>query len=73
MASHKMKELRQKEDQELALELTALQKELFDLRFKGSSEKLPNPHRIGAIRQHIARIKTTQRQRELKQNATDQG
>ncbi len=65
-----IKELRQKEDKELEIDLTALQKELFDLRFKGSSEKLPNPHRIRVIKRQIARIKTLSRQRELKKAAS---
>ncbi len=60
-----IKELRQKEGKELELDLTALQKELFEMRFKGSSEKLPNPHRIRELKRQIARIKTLERQRAI--------
>jgi large subunit ribosomal protein L29 len=60
-----LKELREKLDSELEFESTELQKELFDLRFKSSSEGLANPSRIRQIRREIARIKTLLRERQL--------
>ena len=63
------KELREKENSELLFDLKALQKELFDLRFKASAEALSNPSRIAAIRRDVARIRTLVRQRELGQAA----
>lgn len=60
-----VKELRQKDHKELELDLAALQKELFDLRFQSSTEKLANPSRIGQIRRQIARIHTLLRQRDV--------
>ena len=65
MSSAKMEEMRQKEDKELELDLKALKKELFDMRFQSTTEKLTNPSRISAIRKDIARIHTIVRQREL--------
>jgi len=57
------KELREKDDGELLFDLKALQKELFDLRFKSSAESLSNPSRIRAIRRDVARIRTLIQQR----------
>ncbi len=65
MSIAKLRELRQKENKELELDLAALRKELFDLRFQSSTEKLGNPSRIGLIRREIARIRTILREREL--------
>lgn len=51
------RELRQKESKELELDLEARTKELFDLRFRSTTEKLANPSRIQQVRREIARIK----------------
>ena len=59
------KELRSKEEQELKFDLRKLEKELFDLRFKSTSEELTSPARIRQIKRDIARIKTILREREL--------
>lgn len=61
----KVKELREKQDSELAFDCGQLQKELFDLRFKSSAEGLSNPNRIREIRREVARIKTILRERTL--------
>jgi large subunit ribosomal protein L29 len=65
MASKQMKELTQKEDKELVLDLAAVKKELFDLRFRATTEKLTSPAKFAQLRRAIARIKTVMRQREL--------
>ncbi len=59
------KELRDKEDEALHLELANQQKELFTLRSQAVTEKLENPSLIGKSRRQIARIKTILRQRQL--------
>ena len=64
--SAQMKELREKQDSELRFDVTQKQKELFELRFKSSSEGLANPSRIAALRREIARLKTMLRERELR-------
>ncbi len=51
---------------ELVEKLSALKEELFNLRFQMATGQLDNPMRIGEVRKSIARIKTVQRQRELK-------
>jgi large subunit ribosomal protein L29 len=61
-ASH-LKELREKQDSELRFDIEQRARELFDLRFKSSSEGLSNPSRIAALRRDIARMKTLLRER----------
>ena len=65
MSTAKLKEMRQKEDKELELDLSNLRKELFDLRFQSTTEKLANPSRIAQIRKEMARIQTILRERKL--------
>jgi len=65
MASARLKELRDKLDSELEFDRDDLQKELFNLRFKSSSEGLANPSRISVLRRDIARINTLLRERKL--------
>ena len=50
MAKSRINELRQKENKELELDLKHLTRELFDLRFQSSTEKLSNPSRISRSR-----------------------
>ncbi len=65
MSSSQMKELRQKEAKELELDLANMKKELFDMRFQSTTEKLANPARISHIRKSIARIRTLLREQEI--------
>ena len=51
---------------ELAGKLAELKEELFNLRFQMATRQLENPMRIREVRKNIARIKTVQRERELK-------
>ena len=62
-APGRLKELREKLDSELEFDMRELRQELFDLRFKSSSEALANPHRIRDIKRDIARIRTLQTER----------
>lgn len=59
------KELKEKETDVLALELTNQTKHLFDLRSQATTEKLEDPTQIGKTRRTIARIKTLLHQRTL--------
>lgn len=61
----KAKEFREMSDEQLAAELKQTQRDLFDLRFQSSTEKLDAPSNLKRLRRSIARIKTVQRQREL--------
>ena len=59
MKSNKfVEELKNKSDVELAQELVAAKKELFNLRFQNATNQLDNTARIKEVRRNIARIQT---------------
>ena len=59
MKSNKfVEELKNKSDVELAQELVAAKKELFNLRFQNATNQLDNTARIKEVRKNIARIQT---------------
>ena len=59
MKSNKfVEELKTKSDVELAQELVAAKKELFNLRFQNATNQLDNTARIKEVRKNIARIQT---------------
>ena len=53
-----VEELKTKSDAELAAELVAAKKELFNLRFQNATNQLDNTSRIKDVRRNIARIQT---------------
>ena len=76
----KVVEMRGKDSRELKLDMQALRKELFELRFRGASEEISNSSRFRDLRRGIARISTILREREielengsLEQGALEQG
>jgi large subunit ribosomal protein L29 len=64
----KIKEIREKGDEALTLELAERQKHLFDLRSQSVTEKLEDPTQFRKTRKDIARIKTIQTQRQNEKN-----
>lgn len=59
MKSNKfVEELKTKSYAELAQELVAAKKELFNLRFQNATNQLDNTARIKEVRRNIARIQT---------------
>ncbi len=58
-------ELREMSSEQLGVELSASQKELFQLRIQSSTERLDAPSNIRRLRRQIARIKTIVHQRDL--------
>jgi len=59
MKSNKfVEELKNKSEAELAKELVAAKKELFNLRFQNATNQLDNTARIKEVRKNIARIQT---------------
>lgn len=60
----KLSEIRGKDSRELRLDLQALSKELFELRFRGASEQIAHTARFQQIRQSKARILTVLGERE---------
>jgi len=61
-----VEDLKAKSDAELAKELVAAKKELFNLRFQNATNQLDNTARIKEVRKNIARIQTviTMKQKE---------
>ena len=58
-------ETRALSDEELAKQLEATQRELFDLRFRLATKQLVNHREIPRVKKNIARLKTIIREREL--------
>ena len=65
----KMKEILEKQGEQLTNELVEKQKHLFDLRSQAVTEKLEDPSQLRKTKKDIARIKTVIRQRDLEQAA----
>ena len=59
-------EIRELSAAELDTKLADLKKELFNLRFQMATGQCENPMKIRDVKKSIARIKTIQRERELK-------
>ena len=53
-------------DDQLASQLKDAAKTLFKLRFQSATDRLETPSELQKIKREIARIKTIQRERELK-------
>lgn len=58
-----LKNLRDKTQDELNLELVSAKKELFNLRFQNATSQLNNHARIKIVRKNIARIQTVMTQK----------
>ena len=56
--SRYLEDLKAKTSAELAEELVAAKKELFNLRFQNATNQLDNTARIKEVRKNIARIQT---------------
>ena len=63
----KMKEIQEKQGDQLNAELLEKQKHLFDLRSQAVTEKLEDPSQLGKTKKDIARIKTAMRQRQIEE------
>ncbi len=59
----KIEDVRSKTDSELSYEVENMKKEMFNLRFRSSSETANDPARIGVLRRAIARINTVVHER----------
>ena len=60
----KMKEILEKQTEQIRHELVEKQKHLFDLRSQAVTEKLEDPSQLGKAKKDIARMLTVLRQRE---------
>ena len=62
----KPEELRGMSDEQLGITLRETTEHLFRLRFQAETERVEAPSEILKARREVARIKTIQRERELK-------
>ena len=62
----KAKEIRDLNVSEMDQKVAGLKEELFNLRFQIATGQLENPMRIREVKKAIARIKTIQRETEIK-------
>ena len=62
----KVNEIRNLSTAELTEKVAGLKEELFNLRFQLATGQLENPMGIREVKKTIARIKTVQREEELK-------
>lgn len=69
----KVKEIRALSAAEMDEKVVSLKEELFNLRFQHVTGQLENPMRIREVKKTIARIKTVQREAELKHRRKSQG
>jgi large subunit ribosomal protein L29 len=56
-------EIRAMQDADLALQVDRLRREIFNLRFKGAVENIPQPHRLREMKRDIARSLTVLKER----------
>jgi large subunit ribosomal protein L29 len=61
----KAKELREKNEADLAKELLELRKAQFGLRMQIATQQLTNTSQIAKVRKDIARVKTIQREKAV--------
>lgn len=61
----KMTEILALQDADLRMQVDKLKRELFDIRFKGAVEQIPQPSRLRDVRKDIARIQTVLRSRQI--------
>ena len=62
----KVNEIREMSAEDMTKKLASLKEELFNLRFQHATGQLENTMRIKDVKKTIARIKTIQREQELK-------
>ncbi|MGB5594008.1 MAG: 50S ribosomal protein L29 [Crocosphaera sp.] len=69
MALPKIAEARKLNDQELAEEILATKRKLFDLRFQQATRKLEKTHEFKHTRHRMAQLLTVERERQLNINS----
>ncbi|WP_107670445.1 50S ribosomal protein L29 [Cyanothece sp. BG0011] len=68
MALPKIEEVRQLSDEELAEEIIATKRKLFDLRFQQATRQLESTHEFKHTRHRMAQLLTIERERQLNIN-----
>ena len=68
MSLPKIGEIRDLDDKDLAAEVLAAKKKLFDLRFQQATRQLEKTHEFKHTRHRIAQLLTVERERQLSKN-----
>jgi large subunit ribosomal protein L29 len=71
MSLPKIAEARNLNDQDLAEEILAAKKKLFDLRFQQATRQLEKTHEFKHTRHRIAQLFTVERERQLGKNNSE--
>ncbi len=66
MALPKIKEVRDLSDDQLVEKISAVKKELFDLRFQQATRQLEAPHLFKHKKHELAQLLTIERERQIK-------
>lgn len=66
LKAKELAQVREYSDVELEARVKTLKEELFNLRFQLATRQLDNPMRIREVKKDIARVKTIQREREIR-------
>ena len=59
-------EIREMSESDINARIAELERERFNLKFRGATQSLEDPLRLRSIRRDIARLQTVLRERELK-------
>ncbi len=68
MALPKIEEVRSLSDEELAAEVLAVKRELFQLRLEQATRRLEKPHMFKHTKHRLAQLLTVERERQLQKN-----
>jgi large subunit ribosomal protein L29 len=66
MSLPKIEDARKLSDENLAEQIVATKRELFQLRFQQGTRKLEKPHQFSHARHKLAQLMTVERERKLK-------
>ncbi|MEB3309389.1 MAG: 50S ribosomal protein L29 [Snowella sp.] len=69
MALPKIADVRALTDDQIADEILAAKRKLFELRFQQATRRLEKPHEFKHTRHRLAQLLTVERERQLKQGA----
>jgi large subunit ribosomal protein L29 len=61
----KVEDARKLNDQELADEILAAKRELFELRMQKATRRLEKPHQFRHVRHRVAQLMTVERERQI--------
>jgi large subunit ribosomal protein L29 len=69
----KIEEARNLSDEELAEQIVAVKRQLFELRMQKGTRQLEKPHQFKHARYRLAHLMTVERERQLQQRSESDG